>query len=296
MIYVHIGLHKTASTSLQASVFPNIDDLVFLGRVNLPFKLQEPLYRQMIKYCCDINGNVDALVIRDDLKQYGVLGAEKDLLVSDEWFTAAYSYPYGFGCSWTEKVRRLSELLVGFDYKIMMVVRKPSDGLFSQYQEFMNVGIDEFYSTVSEYVLQSDDALAWDVRHCTDYLSQYLGNVSVFDFQDIVNDVSRSRLLSIFFDRDVNVALVHYNSKAYDKNSVIRRRPSLIGFLVDKAPERLHGALRRFLNVKILSRLWQVMSQREFKVRESVFGLSHEAELELGRLDRSFNEFFDGLR
>ncbi|MCG9711205.1 hypothetical protein L1D46_20865, partial [Pseudoalteromonas sp. Isolate3] len=156
-LYIHIGLHKTATTSLQKFVFPRLPSFKFIGRNDLPLNNQNELYLELVKYCFSKKQDKPKEVeLRSAL--ITELKANK-VILSDEWFSADFDGFYKFeGASWQMKLDKLSRIINGLDYKLVVTLRDPFDGVFSQYSEFNQVGIESKYSTFKEYFYNSNDS------------------------------------------------------------------------------------------------------------------------------------------
>lgn len=126
-IFVHIGLPKTATTSLQTDCFPRIarDDIEYLG-VFQPRdeSIQNEIYWAFAKALTRSGKSAD---LRESIARR--LEA-KTLIFSEEMITV--SEPKS---SWKEKLANLSMILEGFDYEIIVTVREPVEAMFSYYCE-----------------------------------------------------------------------------------------------------------------------------------------------------------------
>lgn len=128
-IIVHIGLPKTATTTLQKQFFPvladNYKDFLYLGVLHPRSKdRQIDLYNDICK-AVFLGELIDVTnsAIKDLLK------SRKTILVSEEMFTVSQTY------SWKNQLMNLSNLLKGLNYQILVTVREPTSALFSFYTE-----------------------------------------------------------------------------------------------------------------------------------------------------------------
>lgn len=127
-ILVHIGLPKTATTTLQTQYFPTLTsgNSRYLGVLQPRERRQDELFRKLsnaVTVGLDIEG------IHQELSR--LLEAGVNIVVSEEMFTVSSSG----GASWQMKLQRLASLLRGLDYAIMVTVREPVAGSFSYYVE-----------------------------------------------------------------------------------------------------------------------------------------------------------------
>ena len=199
MIFVHIGLHKTATTSMQMSVFPELDGINYLGRIEGVSQKSIKLYSQICDYCFreEINVERKSEII---LQLRSIEGKGENILLSEEWFTSDYSRQYKFsGASWQEKLRRLSELLVDFEYRILVSIRNPIDCFYSQYTEFHIIGIDNIFPTFEDYVKKSNESLVYDYLEFDKYLNRLFRSVFYVDFDSFKSERYK-KILSNFFN------------------------------------------------------------------------------------------------
>lgn len=125
-IYVHIGLPKTATTTLQSHLYPKLpnDKVDYLGVHQPRGEKKEALFEQFIQA---VNrGGIKDIKIKISEK----LKDKKVLVISEELITV--SEPH---INWREKLKNLSKILTGFDYKIIVSVREPVSAMYSFYIE-----------------------------------------------------------------------------------------------------------------------------------------------------------------
>lgn len=126
-IFVHIGLPKTATTSLQKDFFPFLtgEGTKYIG-VFHPRGISDysNLYDELL---LAIKGEIQSNNIRIRLKESV---RENNLILSEEMILV--SQP---GSTWKQKLANLKIILDGFDYEIIITVREPVSGLFSYYCE-----------------------------------------------------------------------------------------------------------------------------------------------------------------
>ncbi|RLL55871.1 hypothetical protein D8Y20_00010 [Mariprofundus sp. EBB-1] len=125
-IFVHIGLPKTATTTLQADLFPlfNNNCLHYAGLNQPRFGDQSDLYIEF--FHAIKTGNCAS--IRSDIAEHINKGCS--LLFSEEIITVTDD-----DGSWQNKLRNLALILKDFDYEILLTVREPVSALFSCYVE-----------------------------------------------------------------------------------------------------------------------------------------------------------------
>ena len=127
-LIVHIGLPKTATTTLQKDVFPKLasNQVKYLGTVQprekVPVKnLYYHFYRAVEK--TEYINNVRILLDKEISKGH-------TLIISEEMFTVSSG-----NTTWKKKLENVGEIVRGFNYIIVVSVREPSSALFSYYCE-----------------------------------------------------------------------------------------------------------------------------------------------------------------
>ncbi len=128
-VYVHIGLPKTATTTLQLDYFPHVnnDKYLYLG-VFQPRgqKVQDPLFFQVISAARSGDGLAkvnQALKERLNVEQ-------RSLIISEEMLTVGSAE-----VTWQDQLSNLSKILSGIDHKVLVTIREPVSAMFSFYVE-----------------------------------------------------------------------------------------------------------------------------------------------------------------
>ena len=129
-LIVHIGMPKTATTTLQKIYFPLVakenQHIEYHGVFQPRGSNKTELYRVINKY---INTGINLVQSRELLKTYQQknkvihIVSEEMIVVSEE------------NTSWRTKTSRLIELLNGINYTLLVSVREPLLGSFSYYVE-----------------------------------------------------------------------------------------------------------------------------------------------------------------
>lgn len=241
-IIVHIGLHKTATTSLQYDVFPRFQEFSYIGRVRGNLSNQSEIYKQICKYC--FNEEYDLSAQRRIREILEAQLQSTSILLSEEWFTSDYSGYYGFqGCSWQTKLERLSYLLHGIDHKIILTIREPVQGLFSQYCEFNAVGIESRFNNFEEYAFFSNDSKVYKYKDLDHICVGLFSNVAYISFKDLISDDGLN-ILTHEIGETVIANLGHYNKKTKNDGGVLVDKPS---WMLDLLSSLVPDSLRTFL-------------------------------------------------
>lgn len=136
-IYLHIGLPKTATTSLQMHAFPEIARIcnyTYVG-VNQPrgkHTKHHPLYSAVLMA-------IDQGKFEEFEDQLSKLSNFSGVVISEEMITVSTSTT-----SWDVKLENLSKLLKGHEYEILVTIREPKDAIFSYYIELYESMKSEF--------------------------------------------------------------------------------------------------------------------------------------------------------
>ncbi|MEG3345850.1 hypothetical protein WDB89_16140 [Pseudoalteromonas sp. B5MOD-1] len=219
-ITIHIGFHKTATTSYQKSIFPNLENVEFLGRNWKGVSESASLYQEICEYC--FNSNSDERNYERINAKLADLLETKSILISDEWFLSDYSGFYGVkSCPWQMKLRKLAKLLSNFEHEVIVFIRSPLDCLFSQYCEFKTVGLPDALKSFNRY-LNSNDAKAYDYCELERYLNTIFQSVNFVTFETLISyPVSK-----LYLEKEVlNVKILkseleHTNNKVVNNNKV----------------------------------------------------------------------------
>lgn len=251
MIYVHIGLHKTATTALQNSFFPNLDRIKFLGRVIEGEQHSNRFYKQLCKYCFDENSDLNfekklKALLEERIDEFG------SILISEEWFTSDYSGFYKFkGATWQVKLAKLARVLNDFDSKVLITIRNPEDVIYSQYLEFKTVGVNSLYTSFEDYLKYSNDSLVYDYPKLQNHLNGLFKKIVFISFDSLIEGRCQ-QALNNFFNQKVNMNLPRKNSKEIVNNEILLEIENkfTISFLIKKTfifitPLRLRRYLQR---------------------------------------------------
>lgn len=190
-IIIHVGLPKTATTTLQEDVFPKLvsDCFAYLGVVHPRSEaLQHFLFESIYKAIA--TGDVD-----HGLHQQisGELSLGKTILFSEEMITASEGH-----YSWRTKLRNLKNIVKQYDYEIIVTVREPVSALFSYYCELfprLSNGANGF----RECVLEREEFEIYHYGKLIDVLLECFDRerIHVIRFEDIIKNDLESLLAVI---------------------------------------------------------------------------------------------------
>ena len=178
-IYCHIGLPKTATTTLQLDYFPLVDKYVYLGIAQPRGESEsDALFKQVLK-AVNTGEGIEAA---SDALQSRMRDENKSLIFSEEMLTVSVN-----GLDWQEKMLRLKNILGAADYRLLITIREPVSAMFSFYLELYSRFKDHGESFLSLAKSNND----FQIYHYDYFLSVVLplfgkDKVWVHKFEDLV--------------------------------------------------------------------------------------------------------------
>ena len=252
--FLHIGLHKTATTSLQAALFPNISGVNYIGRYAEGPIYGDPLYYRIIKYAFSPNSPTekDQKFLQHII--FSRLQKEK-LLLSDEWFTSDYDQLFGLkSCSWQEKVYRLGRVLRDVPVKVLVTTREPVEAVYSMYCEMKQARLLKGCEGLFHYVVSDNSVLAYRKKYLEDLIwILFERKPDYLDFNEIKQNNYYDKL-SDFFGIDVS-------AKIQERNAKIRRSDG-----VEIVAETYGYQLIRYFWLKLPLNIRAIVGGRAFSV------------------------------
>lgn len=149
-LLVHVGLPKTATTTLQTQYFPCLppDQVRYLGVRQPRSRGQEDLYLLLL---AAVSEGVEDPRLHQGLAR--LLDQGLHVVVSEEMFTVSTLK----GAGWQLKLQRLAGILGRYDHSLLVTVREPAQASFSYFVELQS----RFRALGQDYVtaVLSDDAM-----------------------------------------------------------------------------------------------------------------------------------------
>lgn len=186
-IYVHIGLPKTATTTLQTQVFMSHPDWVYLG-TKLPRILNvDPTFKLLEGYVQRGEGRAED--VRNALRRRIELEG-KPLFVSEENFSIG-AFPglapgHRMAQTRRQKQARLAEVLDGLDVVVLVGLRRFRDAVYSAYVEYQDWYLD-CGMTCEELVMTSDSLGMYRYADLRNELESLWPNrVHALDFDQVI--------------------------------------------------------------------------------------------------------------
>lgn len=239
---MHLGLHKTATTSLQKYIFPNIPEIKFLGRSTEQLLTQHPSYIRLAEYCfSDIEDRHTEGLIKEDLQKHL---RRSSVIISDEWFTADFDGFYKFsGAHWQLKVLKLSRIIAQLNYEILITLRDPYEGSFSQYTEFNQVGIEKKYPSFYKYILESNDSLVYKYDSFSSHIESVFNRVNYLRYEDVI---SNPELFSEIFSVKCKLNMYNSNRKKKVTDGIyVKKKSIIISSIIRMLPQKFINNIKR---------------------------------------------------
>ncbi|MFW5757425.1 MAG: hypothetical protein ACOCYO_01965 [Bacteroidota bacterium] len=221
-IYVHIGLPKTATTSLQKDFFEKLPSKRFIYLGVLQSRKERIQHTEFKKFSYFLNSHKGA----DDIKDIftSIINKGKDIVISEEMIVVG---------DWRQKIKNLKEILKGFDYHILITIRNPLDGVLSYYYELNHV-FTQKYTSFSDAALIDDSMKIFHYNIFFDYMFDVFESerVHVYAMEKIVKE-DLSSLLELF---DIK------NSKFNIRNRNISKKndDKIVKFRKERKPDTLN--------------------------------------------------------
>lgn len=177
-IYVHIGLPKTATTTLQSQFYPRlpVNKVDYLG-VHQPRGGKAGIF-----FDCFIQGVNEGEIRKARRKIDEKLDNKRALLISEEIIVV--SEPH---IDWRGKLNNLSKILSGYDYQIIVTVREPVSAMFSFYIELYSFFIESKMS-FTDLAIKHPRMEIYHYRKLFNQLFSLFDNekIYVLKFEDII--------------------------------------------------------------------------------------------------------------
>jgi hypothetical protein len=260
-VFVHIGLHKTATTALQKQYFNKLSSITYAGRVGGGFYGNDPIYEIICGYCFGIEG-ISINDVKSAINKKLINGS---FLISEEWLTSDYDGLKGLnGENWQNKLNKLAEVLNGIEHKVLLTLRAPSDCSFSLYCEFGCVGVAQKYPTYLDFVVNSNECEIFKYENTIPLITSKFSAVCILPYDLLVqNSEMFFSELSRFFESDITLELemsyvtnkdeIGVYSQRY--NFVQRCAYKLIGLLSEELKEKLRTSPLMRIKSKIFNQI-----------------------------------------
>jgi|GEM_PF-4043302 len=300
--YLHIGLPKTGTTSLQVEIFSNLKNVRYLGKyaenmtvLGNVFKAN-PLSR-FYAYC--IHGVLEKdLVFQDfneylknkEQERYSEINQDIPILISEECFISSFFNPiyrnkrYGFSKpDLASFLNRLNSFFDEFNYElhILFVERNPKDILLSMFLEYnwdKPKNIDLFFNNL---IKSKEMQTAYSVdlllaKNWKEFFSAKGISFNSFKFESIFSEHSFQK----FFNEKVE-QLNKQNALNTSKSKAKINQQGILRLMLNLL-KILYRNLKNFKN-DVVEELSHNKHQKEFELKFKILKTSKE-------LDKALNE------
>jgi hypothetical protein len=211
-VFIHVGLHKTASTFLQEKVFPTLTQTTYVGR---PYTQQNEAFNKL-QYADDSLYQPD-LMLQELEKIKGTR-----ILLSDELFSGIPECNYLNRSAIADRFHALFP-----EAEIILFIRGQADILLSHYYQSVKIGnthhgIDSFiWRPQREYTYEmyQQNKLQWDLR------SRYYNH---FSFNIHPDHFFYFELINLYQNKFKNVHVFLYEDFCQKLVEVIRRLEDIL--------------------------------------------------------------------
>jgi hypothetical protein len=218
-LFIHIGLPKTATTTLQKGLFVKLSEqhrIKYLGLEGHREDNKNSFIKSLVK---SINNDGNRIEIQKQLES--MLLNNQNLLLSEE--NIILSSPK---TEWKERLDNLYEIVKPFDFKIIVTVREPAKAMFSFYTQYFNHYKGDKRKFI-DIALNDDFIAIYRYEALVNKLIDTFGKQNIFvkKFEDIINNEYKDLLKVMDVDDSVlsSNELKNFNSKQRTSDSVVKK-------------------------------------------------------------------------
>lgn len=286
IIYLHLGVHKTATSSLQKSVFPNLpNDYLYLGVKYPRSSSQNSLYVSIMHVICRATKQEFCLEVEDIKLEFEQFSKNyKNIVISDELFSTGSAEHFGGEVSIQERIHRFSVLFDKNDVRVLLSIRKQCEAIFSLYIQKYNYLPKELKNFSNFYM--KTDLLSYDYYQYINIIESELEPQAVI----IANfhEISSGNFINSVYqwlqcDPLPNNSLGIVNSR---KNKFESTGMPASFFLKSLLPSRISNKLAKsIIGRKFLKPLYRVLNNIKITKSKKIDRLS---ESDLNQIDLDF--------
>jgi hypothetical protein len=257
-VFIHVGLHKTASTFLQEQVFPLFPEMTYLGR---PYTQQNKAFNKL-QYADDSLYNAEEF-----LKEFEKNSGDKNI-ISDELLSGIPESNY---LNRSIIANRLSTVFP--EAEILLFIRGQKDILLSHYYQSVKIGTT--YRPIDSYVwlpqkeytydMYREGNVQWDLR--SRYFNHFTPNIHPDHF-------FYHELIGLYNEKFRKVHVFLYEDFCKNPVKNINRLEGIIG---DKISAKKDDLFREKANLRLKSDGLKIRKfenrMRSITARKSVLNL-----------------------
>lgn len=249
-IYLHIGLPKTATTSLQTCFFPRLCEHVNFMGVYQPRNIkQDSLYQKLVHLIESTDedyGKKKFAVI--DALQGRISENDIPILLSEEGFTVDSP-----NARWQTKIARLSDIFESFRVSLLVTVREPVSASHSLYVELYNQ-LNINYDTFEKYFEHSNQAKIFEYDYLHHIISAYFKQspIKYIAFEKITSTATASDFFPelIKSNQNFDLNLANLNRKPESQYGKFAAPPTLAEVLGKKIK---FASFKRLKRIKLIN-------------------------------------------
>jgi len=222
-IVLHLGLPKTASSSLQNDLFPSLGEPVYFAGHSASGGLELPPLASL-RAVLDRPSQVSRLAGRFWESIERVPSGTTHVLISDEMFVVDTAKT-----TWQKKLELLGTVLDDSSVTVVVVVREPLDWAYSLYAELSAMMIRQGLA-LDDFLLHSNQTELADYVYLEELLGKNFRKASVqfHSFDDLTSPEGPARLLGrlgIALDRDLSLS--HRNRRQRSEGGYLSKTATL---------------------------------------------------------------------
>lgn len=269
-IIIHIGLPKTATTSLQIDFFPKLNkkDINYIG-INQPREgNNNALFLQFMK---SINTGKEIEVTRSLLEKRLIKG--ENILLSEEMLVVS-----DINKTWKEKLFNLSDIINSLNYCLIVTVREPVSAMFSYYVGYYQLEYKNINKSFNEIVFEEERMEIFHYNKFFTYMFSLFNEnrIEIEKFENITSNDFRklAQILNVNLTSIAKLELKNHNSRNRNESYILQGYNVNLGDFLFKKIKRVNiykylpKSLLHFLFFRIFSSINKVNISKEEKIKK----------------------------
>ena len=254
-LFIHIGLPKTATTSLQVDFFTKLKkyNINYLGVKQPRGRENNKLFNQFMK---SLNSSKDIAKTKSMLENKL---KDEDLLISEEMIVVSNG-----SFSWKNKIKNLYNIIESFDYTIIVSVREPVSAMFSYYVELFSK-YKKLNKSFEKIILSEESMEIYHFRKFFNYLTAFFVNesIKVIQFEDVIKKDYKNLKEVFKINVDESFQIGQHNVKKIKSDRIFKKQKYSFGTVLFKIVETigLYNYLRKSRLNFMLKELFLILNK-----------------------------------